>query len=77
MVVHVLLLGGGSLVSQSLSKIYHKIIDFVCLGRCGREINCAVVWEDVDIKVIHSSGRCRTVFLHYVVKRINSKEMLH
>ena len=45
------------------------MIDFACLGRCGREMNCAIVWEDIDIKVIHSSGKYRPVFLNYEVKR--------
>ena len=57
----------------SLNKIY----DFVCLGRCGSEMNCAVVWEDVDIRVMHSSGKHSPVFLHCVSEKNNLRKMLH
>ena len=40
-------------------------------------MNCAVVCEDVDIRVMHSSVKYSPVFLHHVAERNNLREMLH
>jgi hypothetical protein len=42
-----------------------------------REMNCAVVLEDVNIRVMHNSGKHSPVFLHYIAERNNLREMLH
>ena len=48
-----------------------------CLGRSGWEMNCTVVWEDVDIRAMHSSAKYSPVFLDYVAERNNLRKMLH
>ena len=40
-------------------------------------MNCAVVWGDVDIGVMHRSEKYNPVFLYYVSERNNLWEMLH
>jgi len=40
-------------------------------------MNCAVVWEDVDIRVMYSGGKYIPAFLYYVVEKNNLREMLH
>ena len=38
---------------------------------------CVVVWEDIDIRDMHSGGKYSPVFLYYVAKNNNLREMLH
>ena len=63
-----------SLLLLVSSKIY-KIIDKYCLF--GKMMNCAVVWGDVDIGVMHNSEKYNSMFFYYVSERNNLWEMLH
>ena len=38
---------------------------------------CVVVWEDIDIRDMYSSGEYSPVVLYYVAKNNNLREMLH
>jgi hypothetical protein len=41
------------------------------------EMNCAAVWEDVDIRVMPSSKKHSPVLRHCVAERNNLRKMLH
>jgi hypothetical protein len=41
------------------------------------EMNCAVVWEDVDIRVMHSSEKHSPVFCYCVAEMNVLRKMLH